>query len=129
MEPLGQNLTTEQKIYLGNLTNHPGYVVLRQLFEEVCNQANARVIKLKPDNPEYDRLLKVYQLQAHDVNDVCATLIKSITMHTIAGQVEDKSNKIKEAAAKVGSVVPELNPGLGSLKIKSPKSDESSNQE
>jgi hypothetical protein len=129
MEPLGYELSTEEKIYLGNLTNHPGYTVLKKLVDEFCMMRNSRVIKLKRDTPDYIRLLEVYQTEAFLSFEICTTLLKSIEMHAIAGKAEDQLNKIREAATKVVSEVPQLGPQFGSLKIKSPKSDEQSNQE
>lgn len=117
MDPLNyEGLNTQEKLYLGSLSKHPGYVVLRKLMDDACRQATELVIKLNPEDPQYDAKLKARQIVARTTNDVCATLIKSIVMHTEAGVVEEQISKSEEALEEVHA---SLGAQFGSVTIKS----------
>lgn len=120
MEPFGYNeLSLEEKIYIGSLSKHPGFVVLKKLMDSACDQATKLVIKLDPEDPAYDTKLKARQLVARVTNDVCATMLKSIVMHTNAGAVEEQAEELKKALEASGAEAPELGLGMGSIRIKS----------
>ena len=119
MEPLGYSeLTTAEKMYLGDLMRHPGYAVLKKLMEAASTQATENVTKLDPEDAAYDAKLKSRHLVSRVTNDVCATLIKSVVMHSEAGIVENQLQKLKE---EVGDV--EVNGRLGSMAVKPRKGE------
>ena len=114
MDPLTYSgITTEQKMYLGALTKHPGWVVYRKLIDDCCEQYNRRVIKLNREEPEYLRKLEAFQNEAHVANEFAATLIKSVIMHSQAGELEDQLNKLQE---KVDEANPEFGTQFGSIR-------------
>ena len=121
MEPLCYDkLTFDERIYLGSLSKHPGFIILKKLFEDACNQAVQSVIKLSPEDPEYDRKLRARQLVARTTNDVCATLLKSIMMHSEAGELEE-STKIAQEELKTETK--EFGEAFGSFQRKSRKEE------
>lgn len=125
MDPLCyDSLSLEERIYIGSLSKHPGFIVLEKLMHDACNQMNSKVIKLKPEDADYDRKLKAFQLEAHVANDFCATLLKSIKMHTQAGELEEQYNKNQELAEQLSQVPEEVSPpGFGTVKIKPRKGE------
>jgi hypothetical protein len=126
MDPLNyEGLSLEDKMALGNMQLHPGFIVMKKLFEDACDQATASAIKLNPEDPQYETILKIRHLTARVTNEVCATLIKSIVMHSQAGQIEEQAKKIEEALKKATGDTVELESKYGSMKIKkSPERDE-----
>jgi hypothetical protein len=86
-------------------------------MEEACKQSVDRIVMVDPEDPEYDAKLRTRQMVARVVNDFCATLIKSIWMHTESGKLEEQQQKVLEALQEEvvvdgGSTV------LGSARIK-----------
>lgn len=118
MEPLSyEGLSFEDKMYLGGLEKHPGFPVLKKLMEDACLQATAKAISTDPEDPAYDTKLKARQLIARVTNDVCATLLKSIVMHSEAGKIEDQIRRIQAVAEEVNGVE-EPSPVFGSMRVK-----------
>jgi hypothetical protein len=99
-----ENLTLEQKMYLGGLEKHPGFSVFKMLMEDICMKATAKAISTDPEDPAYDTKLKSRQLTARITNDVCATLIKSIVMHSKAGEIETEAKKLQEVLEEIVGV-------------------------
>lgn len=116
MDPLCyDSLSFEDKTYLRALSKHPGYVILRKLMEDACRQATEAVIKLNPESENYSNVLKSRQIVARTTNDFCATLVKSIVMHTEAAETEEKVNKEQEDLEEAGV---SLDAKFGSVTIK-----------
>lgn len=89
MEPLKyEGLGLQEKLDLGRMAEHPGFAVQKKLFDDACQQAVRAVIKLNPEDPNFESILKMRQLVARVTNDVCATLLKSIAMHSESAKVE-----------------------------------------
>jgi len=89
MEPLKYDgLGLQEKLDLGRMAEHPGFAVQKKLFDDACQQAVRAVIKLNPEEKDFENILKTRQLVARITNDVCATLLKSIVMHSESGKVE-----------------------------------------
>lgn len=90
MKPLClDTLSPEDRVYLGNMSAHPGYQVLKKLISDACKQATEAVIKLDPADDQYDRKLKALQFTARAVNDFSSTLLKSVEMHSLMAAAED----------------------------------------
>lgn len=106
MQPLKYtSLTLQEKNALKDMMQHPGFAVQKKLFDDACRQANEALIKLNPEDADYDRLAKTRHMTARLTNEVCATLIKSIIMHSESAKIENaieqqnKENKEPESAA------------------------------
>ena len=105
MEPLCYDeLTFEERMHLGSLEKHPGFIVFKKLCESACMQATARAISTDPEDPAYDTKLKSRQLVARVTNDFSATLIKSIMMHSEAGRVEQEAKRVQQVLEEVVGV-------------------------
>jgi biotin synthase-related radical SAM superfamily protein len=123
------DLSLEEKLYLSSLVRHPGFTVMKKMLENACQQATVKVIKLKRENERYKELLEAYQTEAHITNDVCATLLKSITMHAQAGDMQEKAEQLQkelELAGVSAAVVKET--GIGSIKTKNVRTFGNPNQ-
>jgi hypothetical protein len=122
MNPLSyENMSLEDKQYLGGLSQHPGYPILQRLMEDACRQATEAVIRLDPTDNEYDRKLKSLQMTARIMNDFCATLIKSIVMHTQAAKIEEAINNSDQAIEEVVELETPIS--FGSTRRKSRKGE------
>ena len=64
-----ETLTQEQRLYLSSFAKHPGFIVLKKMMEDACRQATTAVIKLNPDDKDFDIKLKNRQMTARIVND------------------------------------------------------------
>ena len=114
MNPLAYDeLSFDEKIFLGSLSKHPGFIVLKRLMESACKQATENLVKLNPEDERYNEKLKARQMAARITNDVCASLLKSIIMHSESAQIEEASKKAQEEIEKE---VEEF--GIGSFKRK-----------
>lgn len=121
MDPLVyEGMTKEDRMYLGYLAKQPGFPVLKKLMEAACKQAMTKIIKLKPEDPRRKELLEIYHLEAHVVNDVCSTLLKSIAKHVEAGENEEQAEQLQEQLRAAGiEVAPVSERQFGSAVIKS----------
>ena len=112
-----ETLTQEQRLYLSSFAKHPGFIVLKKMMEDACSQATTAVIKLNPDDKDFDVKLKNRQMTARIVNEICATLIKSIVMHSDAAAVQEEQEEFDKKMKEAGVAIPE-ELGLGSVRIK-----------
>ena len=93
-EFLGEGLTQTERLYLEGLTHHDGYPVLEKLFNQACSIANADVMKLDPEDANYDTAVKARQQRARNINEFCGAVIKSIKGNIkVAENNERKSNE------------------------------------
>jgi len=116
-----EGLGLDEKLYLGSLTKHPGWLVFLKLLENACLQATTKVIKLKRDNPDYDRLVKIYQTDASLINELCAAIIKSVTMHEMSGEMLEEQRKLEEGVEAAGVDRSVVSSVFGSARIKPPR--------
>lgn len=105
---LYKDLTLEEKLYLGSMTRHPGFTVFKKMVDDAFRQMMAKIVELRPDDPDYEKKLKAYQIEAYVTKEVCATLIKSIAMHTEAGALEEKVNKAREEYERANNLDPAI---------------------
>jgi len=116
MEPLKyEGLGLQEKLDLGRMAEHPGFAVQKKLFDDACQQAVRAVIKLNPEEKDFESTLKMRQLVARITNDVCATLLKSIAMHSESGRVEVM---VKEVEGEVETERVPLGERFGSVSFK-----------
>ncbi len=97
MEPLKYGgLNPQKRLYLKAIVEHPGFAVQKELLEDAARQATLAVIRLSPEDENYEALLKSRQMTARITNDVIATLIKSIIMHAETSKIE-QAQKTEES--------------------------------
>ena len=90
---LGTNLSLEKRLLLGQLSQTAGWIVLRELMEEMCIEATKKVMKADPEEEKYPAVLQRLQLEARAMNDFSLSLIKSIEHQVKVGQYQfDKQN-------------------------------------
>lgn len=91
---LADELTDIQKISLSNLRQHPGYLVLEEMFKAACNRAIEEVIKLDPTDERYEQKLKAFQLKARERNEFCSLVIRSIDWQARSVQADKNETEI-----------------------------------
>lgn len=98
---LGEDLTAEEKLYLNALTNHEGFPVLVKLLNEACKKATEEVIKIDPQDNNYERKLAAAQNTARAKNSFCTDVIKTIRWRVVEGvneiAIEKQEEKRKSA--------------------------------
>lgn len=116
MEPLcADRLTMDEQLYLSSLSKHPGFLVLKKLMEDACMQVSAKIVKVRPEDPERKTKIDAYQLEAFAVNAFCAALLKSCGWHAQTGETLEEAQKVQQALE--GSEE-DNGIGLGSIKMK-----------
>jgi hypothetical protein len=113
---LGDNLTTEKRLMLGQLTMMPGWVVLKEMIEEECKSANADIVKLDPETEKYAEILTRLHLESRALNEFAASLIKSAECQVKRGEYENEVQdrvlnllKKKEAQSDLNKPVAQSN--------------------
>lgn len=94
--PILYDLDLKDKMYLAHMTQHPGFEVLQRMMTSACDQVNAAVIKLDPEDANYERIVAVRQQSARVINHFCAELLKSIEFHKRAGVVQEQEKQLAD---------------------------------
>lgn len=81
---LANELNDVDRSYLENLTHHEGYKVLVRLLNDQCAQANADVIKVDPESPDYEKKLAERQRKARFMSEFCTNVLSSVDSHVYA---------------------------------------------
>jgi hypothetical protein len=123
MDPLMyEGLTPQQRLDLGRTSETPGFAVIKLLLDDACDKSLKAVIKVSPEDPEYDQKVKARQLVSRVTNDVCATLIKSIIMHSEVAKVQANlmraQKELQAELAEGGDAPKPLGEKFGSFVIK-----------
>jgi hypothetical protein len=118
---LYEEMSFQDKMFLGDLVKHPGFGVFRRMIDDACNQFNTRLIRLNREDPSFKDKLDAYQLEAHVANEICATLIKSIVMHTRAGELEEQVQKERDGLVPEEPQASVVGSRYGSIVTKSRK--------
>lgn len=92
---LDGNLSVAEKVSLGNLTHHPGFQILDKLIRAAVDKANAKVMKVDPSDPNYNRILAATQQEARATNVFAQSVLKSIAYHAKVGIVEAETEEAK----------------------------------
>lgn len=80
-EPLVYDeLTEQQRFALANLARHPGFDVLVLIFNKSCERINGRLVKLNPEDPEYEKKLSRLHLCSRTVNEFCSSVLKCVAL-------------------------------------------------
>lgn len=86
---LGEALSHEHRMLLGQLSAMPGFEILKLLMSEMCEVANQRVIKVDPEKPDYEKVLSRQQLMARAINDCCSSILQSVDYQKAKAIVEE----------------------------------------
>lgn len=110
-EPLlFDELTTQQRSALANLAHHPGFDVLVLIFNKSCEMINARLVKLNPEDPEYEKKLARLHLQSRTVNEFCSSVLKSIDLHERIAVMSQQMTE-QEIRAVIDAAEPKIKGG------------------
>ena len=114
-------ITKEDVAYLSGMAKHPGYIILKKMMEDACKKSVVKIVKLKPEEPDYDRLLKVRQMESHIMNDVCSTLVKSLAHYVKTEEDNEREQEVREQLQAAGVGASLVGEKFGSAVIKSPQ--------
>lgn len=103
-KPLLQDaLNTPERIMLGQVTHHGGFKVIDKLYEAVLVEATADMVKLDPEEKDYERLLAVRSQRSRNFNECIKLIRDSIEYHLDAVKVQDQQ-ETKDAVDAVGKI-------------------------
>ncbi len=94
---LMNELTLPQKVMLGQTSLTPGFQVIVMMIEAACQDATRDAIKVDPEDPAYDQILKARQQYARTANKFSTLLLKSIEYHTEHGIAEERQLELDAA--------------------------------
>lgn len=110
-EPLlYDEITPQQRTALAALTRHPGFEVLVLIFNKSCERINSRMVKVNPDDPEYEKKLTRQHLCSRTVNEFCAEVLKSIAFHEQVATVQAQMTE-EEIRAAIQDIATQSKPG------------------
>jgi hypothetical protein len=110
-EPLlFDELNSQQQTALANLSHHPGYDVLLMIFNKSCERINARLLKLDPEDAEYDKKVTRLHLISKTVNEFCLSVVKSIQIHEQIAVLSQQMSE-QEIRAAIEAAEPRTKPG------------------
>lgn len=95
---LADGLSTAERVSLGMLAAHPGYVVLEKMIRAAVDRANAKVMKVDPADANYNRVLSATQQEARATNTFAMLVLRSIAYHTQVGalQAQTEESQLKD---------------------------------
>jgi hypothetical protein len=105
---LREELSPAETVMLGQMTQHGGYKVLVKLMDALCTRATQDVVRLEPEDKDYERKLSVRSQRARTVNETCSVILKSIDAHvqSAANQEEQEQKEAVDSVAKVFGIHP-----------------------
>lgn len=106
---LGDNLTQEKRLLLGQLSVTAAWVVLREMMEEACLEATKAVMKVDPMADKYPELLQRAQMEARALNEFSVSVIKSVERQTKIGQYIQDKQRPAEAILREKKQADDLN--------------------
>lgn len=110
-EPLlYDEITSQQRTALASLTHHPGYEVLQTIMSKSCERINARLVKLDPLDPEYEKKLTRLHLQSRTVNEFCSSVLKSVALQERIAVLSQQMSE-QEIRAVIESAESKVKPG------------------
>jgi len=94
--PLLPELSPQKQELLRLLAHQPGFQVLVELFDAACASLNQRLVKLNPEDRDYERKLRDHHLECRVVNEFCSAVLKAIDYHSAAVNVRETEDKESE---------------------------------
>lgn len=110
-EPLVYDeLTEQQRLALANLTRHPGFDVIVLIFNKSCERVNGRLVKLNPEDAEYEKKLSRLHLCSRTVNEFCSGVLKTIALQERIAVLSQHVTE-QEIKAAIDSADKKMKPG------------------
>ena len=99
---LMDDLTIPERVMLGQLTNIGGFKVLTKLLDAACVRVTQDIVKLDPENPDYERLLSIRTQRARTVNEFVNLIRKSVIYHAdvVRNEAAAEEVQVEDAVAK-----------------------------
>lgn len=94
--PLLPELSPQKQELLRTLAHQPGFEVLVELFDGACAMFNQRLVKLNPEDRDYDRKLRDHHLECRMVNEFCSAVLKAIDYHSAAVSTRESDSKSEQ---------------------------------
>ena len=85
---LADELSTPERVMLGQTTTHGGYKIIIKLMEAACTRATQDTVRLDPEESDYERKLSVRTQRARNIIEFSALVLKSIDWHVNAVQTQ-----------------------------------------
>lgn len=121
---LTEDLTHPERIFLTQIFHHAGFKVLIKLLNAACARATEQIVKLDPENPDYQRLLTYRSQRSRNFSECISDVMRSVEYHTGVLKAEEVGEEIQaeDAVAKVfgiHKVPPKAKKVIGQLKSSS----------
>jgi hypothetical protein len=91
--PLLPELSLQKQELLRLLSHQPGFEVLVQLFDAACVTLNERLVKLNPEDRDYERKLRDHHLECRVINEFCSQVLKAIDYHSTAVSTRESEDR------------------------------------
>lgn len=100
---LMDELSAPERTFLMQIVQHAGFQVIVKLFDAACTRATQDIVRLDPEKPDYDMLLKYRTQRSRNINEFSSLVRKSINYHTSIVQMTNDEEKetTEDAVAKV----------------------------
>lgn len=90
---LREELSPSEVVMLAQMTHHGGFIVLKKLMEALCTRASEDLIRLDPEDKEYERKLSVRTQRARTINETCSVILKSIRAHVDSEVAQEQAEE------------------------------------
>jgi hypothetical protein len=90
---LGEGLTQTERLYLGSLAHHDGFPVFKKLVDQVCRLATEDIVKLDPEDPQYERKVAARTQRARDFNEFAGAIQKSFNANVMLANEQEEKEK------------------------------------
>lgn len=102
MEPLLRDGLTEiQRVSLASLKQHPGFKVLEQLHFDACTRATEALVRLSPEEENYQQKLSARQIKARERSEFSLLILGSIDWHIAAASVPQQEAEEKPEGNRI----------------------------
>lgn len=78
---LGDKLTIPEQVTLASMTHHPGFKILVKMFEAACEDATQEVLRVDPEEQNYERVLAARQQCSRSTHQFSRRVLDSIQYH------------------------------------------------
>jgi hypothetical protein len=118
---LMEELTHPERIFLTQIFQHAGFKVLIKMLNASCARATEQIVRLDPENPDYQRLLTYRSQRSRNFSECISEVMKSVEYHTGLLRTEEVGEEIQaeDSVAKVfgiHKVPPKAKKVIGQLK-------------
>lgn len=86
---LADELTQMERVLLSRIVHDPGFKVLQKLFDSACTRATEDIVKLNPEELDYERRVAERQRKARSVHWFSELVRKSVIYHVDRIKTQD----------------------------------------